>query len=121
MAKTRTTPYHPQLDGFIEKFNCTLLSLLSMAASENECNWSLHLPLVMMAYRMECAGINWVHIFYLIFGSESRNSADLSFDLPPPIHANQYALAGSSDTPGDCLSTGTGPLGAAPKSLERPV
>ena len=39
VRKTRTTPYHPQSDGMIERFNKTLLNLLSTAVSENEHDW----------------------------------------------------------------------------------
>ena len=51
IVKTRTTPYHPQSDGLVERFNRTLLNFLSLAASENEQEWDLHLPMVMLAYR----------------------------------------------------------------------
>ena len=34
ILKTRATPYQPQSDGLIEKFNCTLLSVLGTVASE---------------------------------------------------------------------------------------
>ena len=50
VSKTRTSPYHPQSGGLIERFNHTLLSLLSMATRQDEQNWDLHLPLVMQAY-----------------------------------------------------------------------
>ena len=51
IVKTRTTPYHPQSDSLVERFNRTLLNLSSLAASENEQEWDLHLPMVMLAYR----------------------------------------------------------------------
>ena len=51
VSKTRTTPYHPQSDGMTERFNCTLLSLLSKAASDNEVDRDKKLPMVMLAYR----------------------------------------------------------------------
>ena len=34
IAKTRTTPCHPQSDGLVERFNRTLLSMLATAAEE---------------------------------------------------------------------------------------
>ena len=51
VSKTRISPYDPKSDGLIERFNRTLLSLLSMATRQDEQNWDLHLPLVMLAYR----------------------------------------------------------------------
>ena len=45
--KTRTTPYHPESDGLVERFNRTLL----MFVGENRDDWDDLLPAVMMAYR----------------------------------------------------------------------
>ena len=42
ITKTRTTPYHPQSDGMIERFNRTLLSMLStVLGEEGEENWEV--------------------------------------------------------------------------------
>ena len=46
--KTRTTPYHPESDGMVERFNRTLLMML---AGKNREDWDDLLPAVMMAYR----------------------------------------------------------------------
>ena len=37
--KTRTTPYHPESDGLMERFNRTLLMMLAMFASKNRDDW----------------------------------------------------------------------------------
>ena len=72
IVKTRTTPYHPQSDGLVERFNRTLLNLLSLAASENEQEWDLHLPMVMLAYRTSVQESTGCTPFYLMFGREAR-------------------------------------------------
>ena len=41
VKKTRTTPYHPQSDGLVERFNRTLLDMLSMAVKDDERDWDL--------------------------------------------------------------------------------
>eukprot|EP00731_Ephydatia_muelleri_P033154 Em0025g110a len=92
VVKTRTTPYHPQSDGLVERFNRTLLNLLSMAASENERDWDLHIPMVMMAYRTSVQESTGCTPFYLMFGLEGRLPADVMFRLPSsPMQVNKYA------------------------------
>lgn len=51
ITKTRTTPYHPQSDGMVERFNRTLQQILSMFVNENKDDWDDHLPYITMAYR----------------------------------------------------------------------
>ena len=51
VSKTRTTPYHLQSDGMVERFNRALLNLLSIAVSENERDWDVKLPVLLFAYR----------------------------------------------------------------------
>ena len=47
--KTRTTPYHPESDGMVERFNRTLPMMLAMFAGKNRDDWDDVLPAVMMA------------------------------------------------------------------------
>ena len=49
--KTRTTPYRPQSDGLIERFNRTVQQMLAVLVNEARDNWDDHLPYVMLAYR----------------------------------------------------------------------
>ena len=49
IQKTRTTPYHPQSDGMVERFNKTLATMLSAYVDENHRDWDEHIPYVMMA------------------------------------------------------------------------
>ena len=51
MDKTRTTGYHPESDGMVERYNHTLLSMLRMYAEDDQRKWDDSLPFVMMAYR----------------------------------------------------------------------
>ncbi|XP_063962000.1 uncharacterized protein LOC135155757 [Lytechinus pictus] len=49
-SKTRTTAFHPQNNGMVERFNRTL-DLLAKAFADHQKDWDECLPLVMMAYR----------------------------------------------------------------------
>ena len=50
IKKTRTTPYHPASDGMVERFNRTLEMQLSKFADDNQKDWDLHIPFLVMAY-----------------------------------------------------------------------
>ena len=49
MDKTRTTPYHPENDGMVERMNRTLQDMLAKYVSDHQHDWDECLPLVMMA------------------------------------------------------------------------
>ena len=50
IKKTRTTAYHPQSDGMVERFTQTLEAQLSKFADHNQRDWDQHLLFLMMAY-----------------------------------------------------------------------
>ena len=39
IEKTRTTPYRPQSDGLVERFNKTLQQMLSIFVNDNRSDW----------------------------------------------------------------------------------
>jgi len=51
IRKTRTTPFRPQSDGMIERFNRTLAQMLSKVVDLRQGDWDQKLPYAMLAYR----------------------------------------------------------------------
>ena len=66
--KTRTTLYHPESDGMVERFNRTLLMMLVMFAGKNRDDWDDLLPAVMMAYRSSVHESTGFSPYRLMFG-----------------------------------------------------
>ena len=50
IRKSRTSPYHPQCDGLVERFNRTLLSMLAMTTKNHPFNWENQIRKVCMSY-----------------------------------------------------------------------
>lgn len=48
---TCTTPYHPQSDGQVERFNWTLGSMMATVVAPDQMDWDLHRPFLMGAYQ----------------------------------------------------------------------
>ena len=51
IKKTRSSPYHPASNGIIERFNQTLVNMISSYVDEKQEDWDVHLPLLTAAYR----------------------------------------------------------------------
>ena len=68
IRKTRTTSYHPQSDGLVERFNRTLLSMLATTAKDHPLNWEGQLRKVCMAYNTSVQATTGYTPFYLMFG-----------------------------------------------------
>ena len=85
IKKTRTTPYHPQSDGFIESFNRTLENMLSMYVNENHTDWDLHLQHVMLAYRSKVQETTGPTPHFLLTGREVTVPTDVMFGHAPEV------------------------------------
>lgn len=81
--KTRTSPYHPQSDGLIERFNRTLLSMLSLFVDNNHSNWDALLPYVMMAYRSSVHASTGFTPYKILFGQEIVLPVDVMLGVGP--------------------------------------
>ena len=77
VEKTRTTPYHPQSDGMVERFNRTLEDMLSKVVNCHHRNWDDCLPLAMMAYRSSVHETTGESPVRLMFGREIQLPIDL--------------------------------------------
>ena len=67
IRKSRTTAYHPEGDGMVERFNRTLLQLLRTYTETQE-EWERYLPFVLFAYRTAVHSSTGVSPFELMFG-----------------------------------------------------
>jgi hypothetical protein len=72
MEKVRTTPYHPQCDGLVERLNQTLVSILSKVVDESERDWDKKLPAALFAYRTTRQETTGQTPFRLVCGREAR-------------------------------------------------
>ena len=93
IRKTCTTPYHPQSDGLVERFNRTLLDLLSMALGNEEHYWDLFLPVLLFAYTTSYHETTGTTPFELMFGRDPRLPEDVLYSIPVPASgsADQYS------------------------------
>ena len=46
-----TSPFHPQTDGMVEKFNRSFLNMVRNYVCEDQSDWSNHIPLILFASR----------------------------------------------------------------------
>ena len=79
ITKSRTTPYHPQSDGLVERFNRTLKHMLATTLRDHPFDWENRLRKVCMAYNTSVHSSTGYSPFYLMFGREARLPLDIVF------------------------------------------
>ena len=86
IRKSRTTAYHPEGYGMVERFNHTLLQLLR-TYTETHDEWEHYLPFVLFAYRTAVHSSTGVSPFALMFG---RSPAQNPFPTKMAYDAVSY-------------------------------
>ena len=83
--RSRTTPYRPQANGKVERFNRTMISWLRKAVDDDPVKWELMLPAIMMAYRSTISRPTGFTPYRLVFGREMRLGVDYGTPFPDKI------------------------------------
>jgi hypothetical protein len=73
----KTSPYHPQTDGLVERFNQALKGMLRRAAKEEGKDWDKLLPYLLFAYREVPQATTGFSPFQLLYGRHVRGPLDV--------------------------------------------
>ncbi|KRY45588.1 Retrovirus-related Pol polyprotein from transposon [Trichinella britovi] len=82
IKKTLSSPYHPQGNGQAERFNRTLLDMLSIMCEENQQQWDEMLSFAMLAYNSSVNESTGVTPAMAMFGRELQLPLDIQMGSP---------------------------------------
>ena len=86
VKKLRTSSYHAQTNGQVERMNQTLIHLIGKLDEDKKACWSRHLPELLMAYNSVHLAVTGYTPHFLLYGKRPRIPVDYLFptlwDMP---------------------------------------
>lgn len=82
-ARFTSSPYHPETDGMVERFNATLISMMAPFVCYAQNDWDSYVSAACFAYRTAVHATSKFSPYKLMFGWESRQPMDVVFSNEP--------------------------------------
>ena len=79
VQKLRTSPYHAQTNGQVERMNQMIICMISKLEEDKKACWFEHLPELLMAYNATHSTVTGYSPYYLLFGRRPRIPVDYLF------------------------------------------
>ena len=79
VQKLRTSLYHAQTNGQVERMNQTIICMIGKLEEDKKAYWSEHLPELLMAYNAMRSAVTGYSPYYLLFGRRPRIPVDYLF------------------------------------------
>ena len=91
--KSRTSAYHPQCDGLVERQNRTLQDMLTGYVSQHQHDWDRWVDLVAYAYNTSVHSATGYSPYEMVFGRLARTPLELDLGLPlkNPCSQHEYS------------------------------
>ena len=86
VQKLRTSPYHAQTNGQVERMNQMIIRMISKL-EDKKARWSEHLPEMLAAYNSTHSAVTGYSPYFLLFGRKSRMPVDCLF---PTLHDSPH-------------------------------
>ena len=87
VQKLRTSPYHAQTNGQVERMNQTIIRMIGKLEKDKKARWSEHLPEMLAAYNGTRSAVTDYSPYFLLFGRKSRMPVDCLF---PTLHDSPH-------------------------------
>ena len=87
VQKLRTSPYHAQTNGQVERMNQTIIRMIGKLEQDKKAHWSEHLPEMLAAYNGTRSTVTGYSPYFLLFGRKARMPVDYLF---PTLHDSPH-------------------------------